>query len=110
MKRVMCFSVILISLFGCASQEKQKTWVKRTNTEQNKEKMAINDCKLLAYKQAGQRPIAQQVPQCSGGFNPSCSFSQGQTRGQNQKAQTEWQELVNSAFQNCMYEKGYEEG
>ena len=103
----MCFSVIL--LFGCAFQEKQKTWVKRTNIEQSKESVAINDCKLLAFKQVGQRPTAQQLPQCSGDFDPVCSMYRGQLMGQNQKAQEEWQQLANSAFQSCMYEKGYEE-
>tara|TARA_R110000737_G_C14438663_1_gene460974 strand:- start:258 stop:590 length:333 start_codon:yes stop_codon:yes gene_type:complete len=110
MKGVICFSFILIFLFGCASKGKQTSWVKRTNSEQSKQKMAINDCRLQASKHAGQRPIAQQVPQCLGGFNPACSFSQGQAIGENQKAQEGWQQLVNSAFQSCMYEKGYEEG
>jgi hypothetical protein len=106
MKYLPLICLVSVFLVGCATQTKQDKWVEQTNMVQSKQEIAINDCRIQANKQVGNRPIAQKVPQCNN-FNPSCSYAQGQTIGANQKEQNRWQQSINDTFQSCMHQKGY---
>lgn len=107
MKKII-FCSLVIALFGCANQGNETKWVKQTNTEQDKQKAALNECKALASEQAGEAPISQQIPKCSRKYNPSCSFTQEKVAGQNEKTQEDWQQVFDTVIQSCMDEKGYE--
>jgi hypothetical protein len=109
MKKLI-FCSLVVMLAGCVATENETKWVNQATSEKNKQKVMLDDCKVLANKKAGEAPISQPLLKCSTRFDPSCSFSQNKIKEQNKEAQEDWQQVFDSAIQSCMNDKGYDTG
>lgn len=109
MKKLI-FCSLVVMLAGCVAPGNETKWVKQATSEQNKQKIALDDCKALANKKAGEAPISQPLLKCSTRYDTSCSFSQKKVTEQNKKAQQDWQQVFDSTIQSCMGDKGYDKG
>ena len=113
MKSVPNLILILIILTACgAPQVKPIIWLPPNNDPSNFETDKFA-CEKIGLNAAGPKPKYQNVPICGGRrgsmmAGSSCASAQHRIQEINRKNQEVWLSAFGSAYNTCMFEKGYE--